>query len=83
MIEHNLAFIFKDFIYVYLCVFALEQDLNPKIITGLLRFQNAVTTNFWKRSLTWEIDYYSYKKLPDKNTGFKNLEKSGKVTTLW
>ena len=32
--------------------------------------------------MTWEIDYYSYKKLPDKNSGFKNLEKSGGVATL-
>ena len=32
--------------------------------------------------MTWEIDYYSYKKLPDKNSGFKNLEKPGRVETL-
>ena len=49
---------------------------------GLLRFQNTLTTNFQKTSLTWEIDYYSYKKLPDKNSGLKNLEKSGRVATL-
>ena len=34
-------------------------------------------------SLTWEIDYYSYQKLRDKNSGFKNLEKSGRVSTLF
>ena len=49
---------------------------------GLLRFQNTVTTKFQKTSFTQEIDYYSYKKLPDKNSGFKNLEKSGRVATL-
>ena len=33
--------------------------------------------------LTWEIDNDSYKKkIPDKNSGFKNLEKSGRVATL-
>ena len=32
--------------------------------------------------MSWEIDYYSYKKLPDKNSGFKNMEKSGRVATL-
>ena len=48
-------------------------DCNPSF-TGLLRFQNTLTTNFQKRSLTWEIDYYSYKKLSDKNSGFKVRE---------
>ena len=33
-------------------------------------------------SLTLEIDDYSYKKFPDKNSGFKNLEKSGRIATL-
>ena len=41
-----------------------------------------LTTNFYKTSLTQEIDYYTYKKLPDKNSGFKILEKSGRVATL-
>ena len=50
---------------------------------GLLRFQNTLTTNFYKASFTWEIDYYSYKKLPNKNGGFKNLEKSGRLATLY
>ena len=27
-------------------------------------------------------DYYSYKKLLDKNSGFKNLEKSGRIEAL-
>ena len=51
-------------------------------LSGLLRFQNTVTTNFLKKTLSWESDCYSYKKLPDKNSGFKNLEKSGRVATL-
>ena len=51
--------------------------------TGLLQFQNTLTTNFQKTSLTWEIDYYSCKILPDKNNDFKNLEKSGRVATLF
>ena len=49
----------------------------------MLRFQNTLTTNFLKTSLTWEIDNYSYKKLPDKNSGFENLEKSGRVSTVF
>ena len=32
--------------------------------------------------MTSEIDCYSYKELPVKNSGFKNLEKSGRVATL-
>ena len=28
------------------------------------------------------MDYFSYKKFPDKNNGFKNLEKSGRIATL-
>ena len=62
--------------------FLLLSLTSLRIKTGLLRFQNALTTNFQKASLTWEIDYYSYKKLPDKNSVFKNLEKSGRVATL-
>ena len=37
---------------------------------GLPRFQNTLTTNFKKTSLTSEIDYYAYEKLLDKNSGF-------------
>ena len=50
--------------------------------TGLLRFQNTSTTKFQKTSLTWETDYYSYKNLSDKNSGFKVRDKSGRVATL-
>ena len=55
---------------------------NMYTCTELLRFQNTLTTIFQKTSMSWEIDYYTYKKLPDKNSGFKNLEKSGRVPTL-
>ena len=44
---------------------------------GLLRFQNTLTTNFQKTSLTWEIDCYSYIKLPGKNSRLKNPGKIG------
>ena len=50
--------------------------------SGLLQFPNTVTTNFYKTSLTWEIDHYWYEKLPHRNSGLKNLEKSGRVATL-
>ena len=53
-------------------------DIDP----GMLRFQNTLTTNFYKTSLTLETDSYSYKKLSDKNSGFKVREKSGRVATL-
>ena len=76
-------------IYACFCMFLHMHQQNDSILkkfhhtSGLLRFQNALTTNFYKISLTWEIDYYSYKKFPDKNSGFKNLEKSGRVATLF
>ena len=63
--------------------FSINITKCMRILTGLLRFQNTLTiTSKKKVSLTTEIDYYSYKKLPDKNSGFKNLEKSGRVATL-
>ena len=52
------------------------------MLPQFLRFQNTLTNNFQKKSLTWEIDFYAYKKLSDKNSGFKNLEKSGRVANL-
>ena len=55
---------------------------KEKFSPGLLQFENTVTTNFQKTSLTCEIDYYSHKKLLYKNSGFKNQEKSGSVAIL-
>ena len=50
--------------------------------SGLLQFQDKLTTNFQKTSLTWEIDNYSYKKSPHKNSGLKILKKSERVAIL-
>ena len=62
----------------YLLWYACIPHTRTNFLTydRLLRFQNTLTPIFWKTSLTWEIDFQSYKKLPNKNSGFKNLEKS-------
>ena len=39
------------------------------------------TTNC--QNMTSETDYFSYKKLADKNSGFKDREKSGRLATLF
>ena len=62
--------------------FKIIIQFKKKDQTGLLLFQNTSTTNFQKTSLTWETDYYSYKKISDKNTDFKVREKSGRAATL-
>ena len=74
----------KKKFYNFRIFFRLKTAISQKeFTTGLLRFQNTLTNDFQKTPLTREIDYYSYKKLPDKNCGSKNPEKTGRVATLF
>ena len=66
-----------------------KNSFRPILLTSIdllpwyLRFLSTSTTNFKKTSLTWETDYYSYKKLTGKNSGFRIRKKSGRVATLF
>ena len=52
-----------------------------QIMTGLIRLPNTSTPNFQKTALTLETDYCAYKKLSDKNSGFKVKESSNPELT--